>query len=214
MAVQRFETPKIGEGIFLTRDIANILGLKYEKVYPLMKGFWQSYTFGEQRNRAVNFYALIEFFVYYTLRKKGMSAQRIKKFHTQMSKDLGTKYPFAHHDIRTDYKNIWSKEFENLVKADGKRQFDFLPLLNNFLHKITYGANNLAQEFHPLGKEKDVVVHPAHQFGQPIVTGTNIKTKTIFSLHKGGEKSKFISELYNIPLKKVRDAIFFHKHAA
>lgn len=214
MAAEVLETPKLGEGIFLTREVATILRLEYEKVYPLMRGYWGSHKFGEDRNKTINFYSLIEFFVYYTLRSKGMTGQRIRKFHQQMSKDLKTPYPFAHYDLRTDYKDIWTQQFGNLVKGDGKQQFDLMPLLNNFLHKINYGANNLAEEFYPLGKAKDVLVNPNRQFGEPVVKGTNIKTKVIYNLHLGGEKTKFISELYNISEKNVRDAIYFHKNAA
>ena len=59
--------PKIGGGIFLTTDVAEILHIPYHKVKYLMAGFWQTQTFGRTRNKAVNFLALIEFYIYYYL---------------------------------------------------------------------------------------------------------------------------------------------------
>lgn len=213
-ANQKSETPKLGEGIYLTRDVADILSLPYHKVYHLMRGFWNSYTFGGDGNKAVNFYALIEFYIYFQCRQNKMSAQKIKKYHAQLAKDFDTKYPFAHYRIRTDFKNMWAESKGNLVKADGKHQYDLLPLLDKFLHKVSYDNNNMAVRFYPLGKATKVVVDPQFQFGQPIVDGTGIKTKSIYNLHLGGETDKRIGNLYNIEIDKVRDAIKFHTNAA
>ncbi len=208
------ETPKLGEGIYLTKDVSNILNLPYRKVYNLMRGYWQAYSFGEYGNRAVNFYSLIEFFIYFQCRNNGMSAQRFKKNHKRLSSALNTKYPFAHFKIRTDFKNIWAEVAGNLVSADGKEQYDFLPILDEFLHKVSYGDNDMAIRYYPLGKKTKVVVDPTHQFGQPIIDGTGIKTKSIFNLYLGGETQKRISTLYNLPLDRVKDAIRFHIKAA
>jgi uncharacterized protein (DUF433 family) len=208
------ETPKIGEGIYLTPDVAKILNLKYSKVYNLMKGYWLAYSFGEDGNKAVNFYSLIEFYVFFQCRQNGMSAQKFKKFHKQLSNNLQTKYPFAHYKIRTDYKNVWAEVGENLVKADGKTQYDILPILDKFLHNVSYDENNMAAKYYPLGKDAKVVVDPTYQFGQPVVEGTRIKTKSIYNLHLGGESEKRICNLYNISQDKVRDAIRFHTNAA
>jgi uncharacterized protein (DUF433 family) len=205
---------RLGEGIYLTTDVAKILNLDYHKVYQLMKGYWQAYTFGDVGNKAVNFYSLIEFFIYFQCRENGMSAQKFKKYHRELSKIFHTKYPFAHYKIRTDFKNIWAEVSNNLVKADGKTQYDILPILDKFLHNVSYGENNMAIKYYPLGREIKVVVDPKHQFGQPVIEGTRIKTKSIYNLHLGGESEKRICNLYNISQDKVRDAIRFHTNAA
>lgn len=206
-------SPKLGEGVYISADVSKILDLDAYKVRRLINGFWDSYTFGDGRTKAVNFYGLIEFYVYFQCRQRGMSAQRIKKFHTQLVKDLKTPYPFAHHEIRIDFRNMWVRVYENLVKADGKLQYDFSPILSK-LHRVSYGKNNMAVRFFPLKKSENIVVDPKHQFGQPIINGTNIKTKTIFNLYNAGEPEKIISNLYQLPLDKVRDAIAFHESAA
>ena len=161
----RKESPKIGEGIYLTTDVAKILRLEYEKVYPLMRGFWQTRTFGKERNKAINFYALIEFYFYFHFRQNGMSAQLIKRYHQQLQKDLKTRYPFAHYEIRTDYKSIWAKESDNLVRADGKKQYDCFAILDSFLHRIVYGNDKIARKYYPLENSENVVVDPKRQFG-------------------------------------------------
>ncbi len=207
-------TPTLGEGIFLSTDIANILNLPYHKVIYCMKGFWHLHTFGEQRNKAINFYSLIEFYVFYQLRTHQVSSQKIKKLHAFLSNEFKTQYPFAHSEISTDGKALWFKKMDNLIKHDGKNQFDFEKIIEPFLKKVEFGKNNIAERYFPLKDSKNIVVDPKHQFGQPTIFGTNIKTKTIYNLYNAGEPQKIICNLYNIPPNKVKDAINFHKPAA
>jgi uncharacterized protein (DUF433 family) len=216
--------PVIGEGIFLTKDIAQILHLPYSKVRNWRSEIWdkklskvtgKEYSIGEDRYKAVNFYTLIEFYTFYKLREKGVSAQKISKAHGIISKDLNSPYPFAISGIATDGKKIWYNYLENIINADGSRQINIRPIIEPFLDKIDFDKKNrLALRFYPLGKKNKVVVDPAHQFGQPIITGTNIKAKIIYHLHRGGETIKGITKLYDISPKNVSDAIGFYQKRA
>lgn len=223
-AIIRQIEPKIGEGIYVVKDVAKILYLDYAKTYRWIVGYWGGsldektcYTFGEADNRAINFLSLIEFYTFFRLREKGLSTAEIRKLHNVLSKVLRTPYPFA---IAQDYfiegknkkKFVYFEHLSNLVKLDEKLQYS-LRFIENFLEKIEFDDNNLAARFYPLANSKNVVVDPKHQFGQPIVAGTNIKTHTLYSLYKGGETLEDISSLYHISLEKVQDAIAFQKAA-
>lgn len=220
--------PKIGEGIYFLHDIAIILGLDYSLVRRWISGYWDEHfksTFGEKKNRAINFYSLIEFYTFYKLREKGVSAQELRRAHKIMSDELNTNYPFAVADSfnfeKRKYKShVWYgvKDAEtntvNLIKADGKGQIS-LSFMQTFIEKIEYDKNNLATRFFPLDNSKNVVVDPKRQFGQPTIEGTNIKTQTIYHLHLGGETNENICTLYSLTSDKVQDAInFHHKNAA
>lgn len=201
--------PQLGQGIFLTRDVANILNLPYSKVRSGMAEFWNDYTFGEKGNKAVNFYTLIEFYTFYQLRKEGISAQMIKKAHQKIGVELNTPYPFAK-NILTDGKKIWYEFLENLVNADGKQQIVIKPILLPFLTKIEFNQDNIADKYFPLNKSKAVVIDPRFQFGQPTITGTAIKVETIVQLYNGGESQKNIAALYDLKPAQVKDAIAYH----
>lgn len=206
-------SPKLGEGIFLTRDIANILKLPYSRVRVGMSEFWDNYTFGEKGNKAVNFYTLIEFYTFYQLRKEGISSQMIKKAHQQIAKELGTPYPFAR-NIRTDGKEIWYDFLEDIVNADGKQQISIKPILLPFLTKIEFNKEDIADKYFPLENSKKIVVDPKYQFGQPTITGTGIKVETLIQLYNGGESQKDIATLYNLKPAQVKDAIAYYKQSA
>ena len=213
--------PALGGGIFLPKDVSKILDLPYHKVRRWIFEFWDkrfgkewAYSFGDIGNKAIDFHTLIEFYVFYQLRENGLSSQKIQKTHHELSKIFKTKYPFAHAKISTDGKNIWFEKFENLVNTDGKNQISLKLILAPFLKKIEYGANNIAEKYYPLNNSKNIVVDPKRQFGQPIVTGTNVKAAVIYSLFEGGENSKDIGHLYSLTEKQVNDAILYYQKTA
>ena len=213
-------TPKLGEGIFLVPDVAEILQLPYSKVRRWLNEFWDNrmakhgaYSFGDEKNKAINFYTLIEFYTFYQLRLEGVGVSKIEFAHDEISKLLKTPYPFAT-NIRTDGKNIWYEYLNEIVNANGKEQIDIKVLLDPFLHKIEFGKNNLAELFFPLENSKKIVVDPKRQFGQPIVTGTSLPIRTIHKLYQGGETKKNISLLYEIKISEVEDALRYYKRAS
>lgn len=206
--------PRIGEGIYLIRDVAAILMLPYSRVRHLMKGFWHGSTFGEEKNRAINFYGLIEFYTFFQLRELGVTANEIKKAHSILAKDLNVKYPFALSGIKTDGKKVWYETLENLIKVDGKKQFASKEFIVEFLHKIDFGENKVAMRFYPLNNSKLVVVDPKHQFGQPTIAGRNIAVSIIKKLYDGGESVNDISKLYEIKDSQVFDALKYYKRTA
>ncbi len=212
--------PRIGEGIFLTKDVANILRLPYPKVKHWLSEFWDKrftdggHSFGERQNKAVNFYTLIEFYTFYQLREHGFSAQQIQKAYKVIGNDLKTKYPFANEILRVDDKHIWYEYLGELMKVDDKRKLYIKQLLEPFLHKIDYNADAIAERYFPLGKQKKIIVDPRHQFGQPTVFGTNIKAQTLYDLHQGGETNENIGFLYDLSVDEVNDAISFYLNAA
>lgn len=214
----RIHEPRLGEGIYFPRDVAQILKLPYHKVKYLMNSFWSAYTFGDERNKAVNFFSLIEFYTYFHLRQRGYSPKYIKDFHHNLSKNLNTLYPFASVRVvdrkekgqRTKNSKIWYEYMGELMRDDRGNQPSISSFVKPFLKQIDFGDDNLAKRFYPLHHTKNIVVDPLHQFGKPVIAGTNIQTKTIFSLSDAGESIKNICKMYDVSEHQVDDAIRLH----
>lgn len=226
--------PKLGDGVYLVKDVARILHLDYHKTYRWIVGYWGhlsnsldesiDYTFGDDGNRAINFYSLIEFYTFFRLRESGVSASKIRAIHKELSVRYNTPYPFAKvRDFRVEQRKnkhgVISKKFvyyfdENLIKLDGRQQTIFEGFIDSFLRKIEFDDNNLAAKFFPLADSKNVVVDPKHQFGQPVISGTNIKATTLYDLFEAGERVDFIARLYDLSISQVEDAIKFYQAAA
>jgi uncharacterized protein (DUF433 family) len=213
-------TPEIGAGIYLTADVAQILQLPSATVRRWLNEFWDgrfandfTYSFGDKKNKAVNFYTLIEFYTFYQLKENGFSTQKIQKFHAAIAKELNTRYPFAR-NIHTDGKYVWYEYLGELIKADGKLQFDLQGILAPFLKKIQFGKNDLAEKYFPLDNSKNVVVDPKHQFGQPVIHGKNIRTEVLKKLYDGGETPEHLGVMYDLTISQVEDALKYYKLSA
>jgi uncharacterized protein (DUF433 family) len=214
----------LGNGFYTVPDLALILQLPKKKVRRWLDDFFNqrlgkvydgSYSWGQGRNKATNFLTLIEFYVFYQLREHEVSTFKILEAHLNMSRELKTAYPFASYKLLVDGKEIlYALEEDTWVHANKSNQIVIKEIIEGFFKKIDFSDTHLAQRFWPLGKEHEIVVDPHHQFGQPVIQGTNINAATIFSMYQSGESSSTISLLYDITTKQVNDAILFCKGKA
>lgn len=213
--VQKVE-PHIGEGIYFPVDVAEILKLNPRRVRYLMNTFWKEYTFGEDRNKAINFYSLIEFYTYYHLREKGFSSKHIKDFHQKLVRATNTIYPFASIKVvdrkekETNKSKIWYEYKGELMRDDRAIQPTISSFIKPFLKQVVFDNEQMASKFFPFSHTNNIIVDPHRQFGQPVINGTNIQTKTIYRLSEAGETNSNICKLYDINERQVTDAIRLH----
>jgi uncharacterized protein (DUF433 family) len=200
--------PSLGIGLYTIPDVANILNLDRTFVRRWLREYW-----GNQK--AIHFFTLIEFYVFYQLRKQGVSAENIAKSHEIIGQELNTSFPFANSVILTDGKKIfYSRDGDLIINADKSKQINFKSIIEEFCHKIDFDKDLNALRYWPLGKEKNIVVDPHHQLGQPTVKNTNILAETLYSMYTAGEKIGFISSLYDVTENDVKASIEFFKKAA
>src|SRR6478672_7975049 len=172
-----------------------------------MNDFWDTrlgekykgkYSWGGGRDKATNFYTLVEFYVFYQLRESRDGAKAIFTAHEQMAQQLRTSYPFASAQVLTDGKSIlYALEDGTTINADRSKQIAFKQIIESFCKKIEFSKSQLADRFWPLGREHHIVVDPHQQFGQPVIEKTNLLAENIYDLHKAGETVVFLSRLYN-----------------
>jgi uncharacterized protein (DUF433 family) len=215
---------ELGNGIYTISDLAAILNLPQTKVRRWLNEFYNSrlgetykgkYSSGEGRNKVTNFYTLIEFYVFYLLREHDVSVKKIIAAHEHMANQLDTPYPFATSQIMTEGKNIfYTLPDGTTMYADKSQQIVIKKAIESFCKKIHYSKDQLAQRYYPLGKKHHIVVDPHHQFGQPVIEGTNILADTIYSMYKAKEPMAVIANLYELSEQEVADAILFCKQAA
>lgn len=216
---------KLGSGIYSIPDISFILNLPQNKVRRWLNEFWDDrlakkyktkYSWGEGRDKATNFYTLIEFYVFYHLRELNVSTKKIFDAHEEMADCIKTPYPFASAKLLSDGRDIlYTLNDGTTVNANNKRQIVIIDLIREFYSKIEFSSNDIAEKFWPLGKDKKIVVDPHHQFGQPVIDDTNILAETIYDMYTAGEPISFLSHLYKLSTKEIKDAVeLFNRKAA
>jgi uncharacterized protein (DUF433 family) len=218
---------ELGIGVYTIPDIANILNLKYSKVERLLNEYWdkrfandlgEKYSWSFGKSKAVSFHTLVEFYIFFQLKEAGVTTQRILKAHSELSEIFNTAFPFALSTI-IDGINCFGKKIVFEIKKDEFIDLDSTKQLNlnfikSFVEKLDFDRNHLAEKFYPLGKNHSVVVDPHHQFGQPVITDTNIFPETIYKLYSSKESKKFIASSFDLSLKQVNDAIEYCKKVA
>jgi uncharacterized protein (DUF433 family) len=217
---------ELGRGIYTASDISHILGFPVSKVSRYLNNYWdnksgkelfkETYSWSvDNKIKAVNFYVLIELYTFISLQDLGISNQKIFKTRAQIAKDTNSQYPFATAGILCDGKTIWYEFEKSIVNSDGSKQTNLKNIITEFSKRIDFNQkDNIAERFYPSGKTKSVVVDPNHQFGLPVIKGTNINTDVIFSMYNSGEKIKNLSILYDVTTKEIKDTIEFCKKTA
>lgn len=216
----------LGYGIYTSGDIAQLLGISRRKVTYYLKNYWDdrlgkelfndSYSWQTENSstKAVNFYVLIELYVCFQLQELGVKPKRLLESRRIIAQETNTAYPFATSKVLSDGRNIWYKFKDAIVNADGTRQTNFEKIITDYVQKIDFDDHEYALKFYPNGRDSHVIVSPHHQFGQPIIEGTNINAEMLFSMYKSGEPIEFITNLYDLNIKAVEDAIRFYQKAA
>jgi len=223
----KFEnTLKLGNGIYTTAEIAQILQIPYKKVHLWINKYWDGelgkayegeYSWTVDNSRAVGFHSLVEFYIMVQFAEAGVNARQVLNAHKELSKVYKTAFPFAQksvlENIHSDGKKIFLSRNGDIITLDGSKQFN-LGFIKMFFKKLEFDNDLIASRYWPLGKMHKVVCDPHHKFGQPIIDGTNIQAEAVYRMHLAKEPISFIAELYEISESNVKDVLKFFKPAA
>ncbi|WP_439554040.1 DUF433 domain-containing protein [Flavobacterium macrobrachii] len=217
---------QLGNGIFTTQEIAQILRLPYYKVRKWITQYWdgelgdfyeKNYSWSVNNSKAVGFHTLIEFYVMMQFAEAGVKTREVLNAHKELSLFYNTNFPFAQKEvldnIHTDKSKIYLNRNGDTISLDGSKQFN-LDIIKVFFQNLDFDNDMLASRFWPLGKNHKIVCDPHHKFGQPVISGTNIQSEVIYKMYLANEPIAFIASVYEITSKDVKDAIEFHKKAA
>lgn len=213
----------LGSGFFTITDISNILKIDRNKVSYLVRNYWKDklskkrdykYLYETDKVLALNFFALIEIKVFHVLRENGVTYKKALNAHAFLSKKFNTAYPFAHHSFYRSGGDILFVQGKDFIQAQETQQIAIREIIEPFSEKIEYNTNNIAKAYYPLGRDKNVVVDPEHQFGEPVLLNTNIFASTVYNMFKAGDSIHLISKSYYLDEDSVNDAIAFFETAA
>lgn len=226
--------PTVGEGVYTVPDASHILKVPQTKLRRWVTGYWRSIDaaqkervvpvvdagiWGDGRERAFNFYTLIELYTIVALRKIGVSFKKIKRAREELSSRFKTKYPFAAHQLMSDGRQILVEfkegDLRALLELDTHGQMAIEQIIKPFCKKLEFNVRtDLVELYRPLGERSSIIVSPHHGFGRPTIEGTNIATEIIYSLILAGEDRQTIEKLYDVTPSNIADVIKFEKQAA
>lgn len=212
------EQIKLGFGAYTSSDVARILRIPKAKANYWFNGIVKKklqdasnfqYYFESNKSVAVNFYMLLELYVFYKMRESKISPSEIVKTHTFLKSKTNNPYPFAFSKLLLFGKEILMDVEDQILTANESAQGVLNEIVIPLSEKISFSEKGVAIKYYPLGKNNSVVVSRNNQFGEPTIEGTNIKAATLYNYYLGGESVKSIANLYNLSNSQVKEAISF-----
>jgi uncharacterized protein (DUF433 family) len=152
-------------------------------------------------------------------RDRRVSLQHMRPMIDAMRRDFRVRYPLAHFkpaidkasrqlvleaqdDVKLD-KPLWL--VRRVGKDDGHWQTQWAEPMRQFLDKVDYDPEAVAQRMYPLGKSRRVVIDPEMVFGIPQVKG--VRTETIAEALSESGDEEAIAETWGLELEDVKAAI-------
>jgi uncharacterized protein (DUF433 family) len=151
--------------------------------------------------------------------KYGISVQKIRKAAITASNLLNTSHPFAIKKMFTDGKSIFvkiaQKDNDSSLLDLLTKQYQFEKISEPLLYEcMDFNKNDYAEKWWPLGKNKDIVLDPARNMGQPILNKFNVKTELIYDLFNTNHSIEEISDWYELDKNSINAAISYEKGLA
>lgn len=166
---------------------------------------------GIARDRHFSFYTLVELFTLASLRGLGVSLRVIRQARSELAERDNTSHPFALEGLLTDRKKLLFDLGEKaLLELGAGGQTSFEEIIAPFCIRLDFDATTrMACRYHPLGKDKPIIVDPARAFGRPIVVGTNIATENVAALIRGGETVEDVASDFGLAPEVVSEVWSF-----
>lgn len=165
---------------------------------------------------AISFTNLMELRFVAFFSNAGVRLNAIRSIMNEVRDTLEHPHPFATKTVfRTDGKKIVAE----IARKNGvesiydlrARNYEMPVLIMKTLHEdVVYDPHGDAISWCPRPKvAPNVIVHPAHSFGQPILLKSLVPTATIAKAYRVEGDSEIVAEMYEIPESQVIEAVRF-----
>jgi uncharacterized protein (DUF433 family) len=205
-----------GQGIYSPRQAARLIGGTPQEVLRWTRGsgptspLWKAHYQEIDDATELNFSDLIELRVVKAFRRANISLQAIRFAISYAEKMFAVEHPLSSLGFKTDGEEILMEAIEqdeSLVSLSKKRpgQRVFKEIVKQSLFDLEY-EDGQAVRWHP-ASAKAVVIDPARSFGTPILHDYGISTLMIADEFKAFADAKYLSKIYDVPLRLVNEAI-------
>lgn len=211
----------LGHGVYSPREVARLIGCTPQEVLRWTRGsgpfdpLWKGYYQEIDDSTELSFADLVEVRVVKSLRIAKISMQAIR-YAIQLAKDkYGIERPLSSLGFRTDGQEILIEALEKdgqLMSLSKKRpgQKVFKDIVQQSLVDLEY------KEDRPIlwrpKNAKHIVIDPSRFFGDPVIDEYGISSNTLYREYNEFEDIRYLSQIYEIPLPYIKDAIAFESH--
>ena len=214
----------LSTGIDTIPDAARILGLPLSRLRRWLKdseagmvedaparyGMTALGIEGKGREKHMDFLSLIELYTIMRLRELGVSFNTIRRAREDLAARIGVAHPFATQSLFVDGAKVLTENDSLHYELGTNGQIAICKVLEPFWRKVDFETSTqMAECFHPQGRDRHVVVDPRRSFGRPVVSDTSITTEALASLYRGGESVEGLTQQFRLNESEIQDALEF-----
>jgi uncharacterized protein (DUF433 family) len=210
-----------GLGIYSPREAARLIGGNAQEILRWTRGsgptepLWNAHYQFLDDTSELSFLDLIEVRVVKAFRKAGVSLQAIRFAIDLASQKFGLNRPLSTRSFKLLGGEITMTAIEDadhLVSLSRKNpgQGIFAEIVKQSLNDLEYEDEYVVRWRPSIAQH--VVIDPKRQFGAPILDEIGVSTATIFREYNENNDAKYLSRIYEVPLRYINDAIKFEQH--
>jgi uncharacterized protein (DUF433 family) len=228
--VDAIEPILMSMGLYTVPEAARLSRVSTGKIRRWLRGYrfksgasvhhsdpvWQGELEPVENKLALSFRDLLELRFVDAFIRAGVSWRTMRRAHERAQQELKTTHPFCSNRIATDGKNILLRQGEEdsdeaLIDLVNNQR-EFRRLVQDFLKELEFSGNDII--WYPLGKQRQIVVDPKRNFGQPTVVRSGVPSQVLARSVKANASSDVVAKWYEVQPEEIRDAIEFEASLA
>jgi uncharacterized protein (DUF433 family) len=228
--VQARDSNLLNAGLYTVPESARLTRISTGKIRRWIRGYnfrsgesirhsdavWQGEIKPLDNKVSLSFRDLLELRFVDAFIRAGVSWRTMRRAHAKAQEELGTTHPFCSNRIFTDGRRILlqqGKEDSDQILIDlATNQAEFLRIVEPFRKELEFSGNDVI--WWPLGKQRQIVLDPKRNFGQPTVTRSGVPTATLARSVKANSSQEIVARWYEVHPDEVNDAVEFEESLA
>src|SRR5438552_7258970 len=228
--VHEREPQLLNAGLYTVPEAARLTRISVGKVRRWLKGYdfrsgtslrhadagWQGEIKPIANKLALSFRDLLELRFVDAFISAGVSWRTMRRAHSRAQTKLKTTHPFCSNRIFTDGRSILLRQGEedsDQVLIDlANDQAEFARIVEPFRKELQFSGSDII--WWPLGKERQIVVDPKRNFGQPSAAQSGVPTRVLARSVKTNASVEAVSHWFEVSEGEVRDAVEFETRLA
>lgn len=225
-----YEARLLNTGLYTVPEAARLTRVSVGKIRRWLKGYnfksgervrhsdavWQGELEPIENKLALSFRDLLELRFVDAFIRAGVSWRTMRRAHAKAQEQLKTTHPFCSNRILTDGRRILLRQGEedsdqaliDLVTDQG----EFSRIVETFLKELEFSGTDIV--WWPLGRQRQIVLDPKRNFGQPTVARSGVPSQVLARSAKANASQEVVAKWYEVQPDEVRDAVEFEQSLA
>ena len=228
--VQAPDPNLLNAGLYTVPEASRLTRISTGKVRRWIKGYdfrsgesmrhsdavWQGEIKPVDNKISLSFRDLLELRFVDAFIRAGVSWRTMRRAHTKAQNELESTHPFCSNRIFTDGRSILLQQGEEdsdqtLIDL-ATNQAEFSRIVEPFRKELEFSGNDII--WWPLGREREIVLDPKRNFGQPSVARSGVPTRVLARSVKTNRSVEVVSHWFEVSEGEVRDALDFETRLA